>query len=299
MTRPTVAVAIVTCDRRHVLAECLESVRVQVESPDELLVIDNGSSDGTAEFVRRHYPEARLIEFGHNLGCAPARNVAAKNLGSDWIFFFDDDSVLEPGAVAAVRAAALADPAVAVIAPQIVHVLPSGEERFAGGPARRVHTFTGQCALRREAMLEVGLYPSFKYGAEEQDLGFRLLDQGYAIRFDPAVVLRHSPFATVRDPNLDMCSKLVNHVVVRWKYLPLWLAFGATLRTVALNAYLSIRNGQVPGYLTALAALPRAIRDGLRERQPVRRETIRLYRELSRDHALPAALPPTREGRSS
>jgi len=105
---PTVTAVVVTYNRRHLLLESLAAVLAQSRAPDAVIVVDNASADGTADAVRKAFPGVRLAELARNSGGAGgfAAGVALALAGAaDLIWLMDDDTVPEPGALAALLAA--------------------------------------------------------------------------------------------------------------------------------------------------------------------------------------------------
>ena len=105
---PTVIAVVVTCNRRQLLLEALAAVHAQSRAPDAVIVVDNASTDGTAAAVRRHYPSVRLAGLTRNTGGAGGfayGTALALAGGADLIWFMDDDTVPEPGALRALLAA--------------------------------------------------------------------------------------------------------------------------------------------------------------------------------------------------
>lgn len=101
---PRVAAVVVTWNRRELLLESLAAVYAQTRPPDVVIVVDNASADGSADAVREHFPAARLTTLSHNTGGAGgfAGGMAlALADGADLIWLMDDDTVPEPGALAA------------------------------------------------------------------------------------------------------------------------------------------------------------------------------------------------------
>ena len=90
MSRPTVSVVIPTYNSQETIKGALESVYSQSVPPDEVLVIDDESSDNTCAIVTSNFPEVRLIKK-HNGGPSSARNLGIKNAKSEWIAFLDAD----------------------------------------------------------------------------------------------------------------------------------------------------------------------------------------------------------------
>jgi rhamnopyranosyl-N-acetylglucosaminyl-diphospho-decaprenol beta-1,3/1,4-galactofuranosyltransferase len=99
---PRVIAVIVTYNRRELLLEALAAVRSQSREPEQVIVVDNASTDGTAAAVRRGHPSVRLAELTRNTGGAggfAAGAALALAAGADLIWFMDDDTVPEPDAL--------------------------------------------------------------------------------------------------------------------------------------------------------------------------------------------------------
>lgn len=103
-----VVALVVTFNRRELLLEALAAVDAQERVPDAIVVVDNASTDGTSDAVRAAHPEIRLVELARNTGGAGGFAVGmmqALDLGADLVWLMDDDTVPEPGALAALLAA--------------------------------------------------------------------------------------------------------------------------------------------------------------------------------------------------
>jgi len=105
---PRVIAVIVTYNRQQLLAEALGAVLAQTRAPDAVIVVDNASTDGTAAAVRGRFPGVRLVALDANYGGAGGfacgMDLALRD-GADLIWVMDDDTVPEPGALAAALAA--------------------------------------------------------------------------------------------------------------------------------------------------------------------------------------------------
>ncbi|MGD9255575.1 MAG: glycosyltransferase family A protein, partial [Chromatiales bacterium] len=86
----TISVIIPTCNRVETLPRALDSVLAQTLSVDEVIVVDDGSTDGTADLVRASYPQVRLLQQP-NRGVSAARNRGIRKATGDWIAFLDSD----------------------------------------------------------------------------------------------------------------------------------------------------------------------------------------------------------------
>jgi GT2 family glycosyltransferase len=101
---PRVVAVLVTWNRRSLLAESLAAVRDQVRPPDAVVVVDNASTDGSAELVRADFPFVHLLELGTNIGGAggfAAGLARGLTLDADLVWLLDDDTVPEPTALSA------------------------------------------------------------------------------------------------------------------------------------------------------------------------------------------------------
>jgi GT2 family glycosyltransferase len=92
-----IAAIIVTCNRRQVLNDLLDDLLCQSRKPDVILVVDNGSEDGTVELVKKHFPLVKLIELKHNIGLMGGLGIGIKTAfeqGYDAVLSMDDDARL-------------------------------------------------------------------------------------------------------------------------------------------------------------------------------------------------------------
>ncbi|RAY14245.1 glycosyl transferase [Actinomadura craniellae] len=115
-----VVAVVVTYDRRELLAEALAALRAQTRPADAVVVVDNASSDGTPELLRERFPEVEAYRLARNTGGAggfAAGIGRALERGADLIWVMDDDTVPEPGALAALLAVA---PGAALVASRVV-----------------------------------------------------------------------------------------------------------------------------------------------------------------------------------
>lgn len=90
-----VAVVIVTWNAARFIRGCLESLRSLARPPAETVVVDNDSSDGTAEVVRGGFPEVRLIESGRNAGYCRANNVGIRETTRPFVLVLNPDTTLD------------------------------------------------------------------------------------------------------------------------------------------------------------------------------------------------------------
>lgn len=102
--KPSISVIIPSYNRRHTLGRALDSVLAQTDPADEVIVVDDGSSDGTDEFIASHYPDIIYLQQG-NRGVSAARNKGILAAHSEWIALLDSDDEWLPEKLARQRQA--------------------------------------------------------------------------------------------------------------------------------------------------------------------------------------------------
>jgi GT2 family glycosyltransferase len=113
-----IAVAIVNYNTREHLRACLASVRL--ERPREVVVVDNASSDGSAEMVRAQYPSVRLRANERNLGYGAAANQAVGCCTAEYVLLLNSDTLLQPGALKALSDYLAQHACAAIVGPRLV-----------------------------------------------------------------------------------------------------------------------------------------------------------------------------------
>lgn len=223
-TRPLLSVVIVTYRRRDLLSECLTSVRralTEISRGVELIVVDNGSSDGTAAFVRERFAEAHVIEISENQGFTPAVRLGIERARGDWIALLNDDVTVEPRALAILVEAGQREPDIGSVAvqmrfssrPQIINSagievdsLGVASDRLLGRPITASETApvevfgaSGGAAVYRRQMLESigGFDDSFFAYLEDVDVAWRARMRGWRALYAPAAVAHHHHSATL------------------------------------------------------------------------------------------------------
>jgi glycosyltransferase involved in cell wall biosynthesis len=97
--RSSISLIVATYNRGPALARTLDSVFAQTLPPTEVVVVDDCSTDGTGDWARDHYPQARVVRPERNLRTSGARNFGARHAAGDVLVFLDHDDELMPHAV--------------------------------------------------------------------------------------------------------------------------------------------------------------------------------------------------------
>ena len=121
MTPPKLSIVIVSFNTRPDLERCLESLTASPPAlPHEIVVVDNASSDGSVEAVRRRWPVIRVIVQPENLGFAIANNTGIRASSGGMVLLLNSDCVVPAGAIDRLAERLLAHPAAAVAGPMLV-----------------------------------------------------------------------------------------------------------------------------------------------------------------------------------
>jgi len=249
---PLVYCLVLNLNRRELLRETLDSVQRMTYPNFRLVVIDNGSNDGSQEMVRSGYPSAALIENGTNLGFGEGNNVGMRytmKQGSQWIFLLNNDIVVDPNLLTELMNAAMAEPDVGILGPKIYYHAEANTLWYAGG---RINYFTGVishrgvrqedrgqydaagdteyvtgCAflVRREVLETVGLFDAVYCPAysEDADLCVRAQRAGYRLRYVPQAKLWHKVSASSGGGMTPMKTRLkVEHNLIFFRRYARW-----------------------------------------------------------------------------
>jgi GT2 family glycosyltransferase len=214
-----VAVIVLNWNGRDITAECLESLQLVTYPNFEVILVDNGSADGSAEFFRRNYPLVLLLENGQNLGFAGGNNAGIKTAlqrGADYVLLLNNDIIVDPDFLSQMVAAGEAHSEVGFLGPKIYYYDRPNVMWYAGGEIslRRglsrhygfgendrgqyedpsyVNFVTG-CSLlvKCDAIRNIGFLDEamFCYG-EDADLCIRARKAGYCGYYVPAAKVWH------------------------------------------------------------------------------------------------------------
>ena len=190
------------------LGPCLEGLLAQTLPPNEILVIDDGSRDATAEIASK-YAAVTLIQHGTNKGLAAARNTAMRAARNELVASIDADCVANPNWLAQLSAS-LTDPSVVGVGGKLIE----GIQKNTADRWRAVHMaqhwgdapihnprflFGSNNLFRKSAVLAVGGYDeSMRTNGEDVDLSRRLRDKGWNFLYVPAAVATHLRHDTTR-----------------------------------------------------------------------------------------------------
>jgi GT2 family glycosyltransferase len=214
-TTPLISVIIPNLDGITYLPQCLSSLRKQTFDDFEIIVVDNGSVDGSAEFIKREFPFVRLIALSENSGFAGGCNIGIKASSGNYVALLNNDTEVDPHWLEELFKAAEKDSKTGMVASKILLnentreidsvgmlIHPDGIGRQRGRGEIDIGQFdnddevlypSGCAALYKKKMLdEIGLFDEdfFAY-CEDTDLGLRGIWAGWRAVLAPMAIVYH------------------------------------------------------------------------------------------------------------
>lgn len=233
------SIVIVTHNQLAYTRQCLESIRFFTEEPYELIVVDNGSTDGTVPWLRRQ-TDVRLIENPENRGFPAAVNQGLQSAGGRQMVLLNNDTLVTTGWLRRMLEACRQDSRIGLVGPCSNNV--SGPQQIAvsyrhlsdmdgfawdwgqaqGGNLQDVDRLVGFCLLiQRELLQDVGLFDErFGIGCyEDDDYCLRARNAGYRAVIAKGAFVHHFGSQTFRHSGVDFAANLEKN---RVKYEKKW-----------------------------------------------------------------------------
>jgi hypothetical protein len=225
---PLVYAVVLTFNHYEDTYECLTSIQELNYESLKILVVDNGSTDGTPEEVQADFPEVEVIETGHNLGVPWGYNVGfsyALQAGAEYVLMLNNDTVVDPQLLTHLMVAGEPDPQAGIMVPKILYYDDPEVVWSVGGRYRTfppAHVILGQdrpssefdepfyleyalsCGLliHRRAFESAGLFdPGYFFFFDDWDFTHRVRASGLHIIFVPEAEMWHKISKSTRDSN--------------------------------------------------------------------------------------------------
>jgi len=280
------SVVIPNWNGRDLLGKYLPSV---VEAMDgnplnEILVVDNGSHDGSAEFVRQNFPSVRVLGLERNLGFGGGSNAGFRAATNDIVVLLNSDMRVDAGFLAPLLQG-FTDPQVFAVSCQIFLSDPQKRREETGltegwwrdGALRVGHREDpevkalfpcfygggGSCAFDRRKFLELGGFDELfaPFYLEDTDLGYLAWKRGWKVLYQPAGIVYHEHRGTIGKTFSsayiqDVLKK--NFILFCWKNIHEWRRLGNHFLFTFLGSLLSVAFGEEPGRAT-LGGFARAV----------------------------------------
>lgn len=251
---PKVSIIILNWNGKEDTIECLESLK-HIRYPNyEILLVDNGSTDGSVECFKEKYPKIEIIENKKNLGFAEGNNVGIRKVmerSTNYILLLNNDTVVDPEFLGELVKVADSDPKIGIVGAKIYYYEYNGKKdilNFAGGQInffkgetyhiglnntdkgqydylRTVQYIEGSCMLiKKDVIRDIGvLDPDYFAYWEETDYCVRTLNKGYSIYYVPNAKIWHKIGASTKKDNNMLYLYLMtrNRILFMRKNAPL------------------------------------------------------------------------------
>lgn len=247
---PLVSIVILNWNGKIYLKKCLLSLQCLTYPNYEVIVVDNGSSDGSPEIVKRDFKNVRLIANKCNLGVAKANNIGIKASNGDFVALLNNDVVVDPCWLSNLMQTAMQSPKIGIASGIVLQGKPSNHiweigksmDAFTGTSWRigygkkfdelektsNIDYFSTCAALiRKELVKTFGLIDEgyFVYG-EDADWAFCARRAGYECRLVPSAIIWHEGSASTKEiPSKRFYLLSVTNFRLYFKQFPLKYLF--------------------------------------------------------------------------
>ncbi len=279
MTR--ISVVIPTWNGSKTIETCISSLQKQSLPPTEIIVVDNGSSDKTAQIVSKRFPKVKLICLPTNTGVSGGRNtgITAAGKKSSHIFVFDHDMIADPRLLAELVSTANRHSA-GIVTPKIYYLRP---KNFIWAAGTGINLWTGQVLFRngidkgqfdqetevqvtpaamlisRQVLNTIGNFDERIFASwEDTDFCFRASHAGFTIYYSPKAIAYHNLSFDIKDEAGRLLTRYPfqigrNRIVFMKRFGKSWPVFLIFLPVYILYyGYLALKFWQFRGYLLFL-----------------------------------------------
>ncbi len=266
---------------------------------NEIIVVDNGSTDGSADFVRQQFPEVKLVALERNLGFGGGSNAGVRAAINDIVVLLNSDMRVEPGFLAPLLSG-FSDDRVFAVSCQILFTDPAKRREETGltqgwweeGGLRVRHRIDdqigdlypcfygggGSCAFDRRKFLELGGFDPLlePFYLEDTDLGYQAWKRGWKVLYQPRSVVYHEHRGTIGKRFTESQIQAVlskNFILFVWKNIHEWRRLLSHFFFTYAGALVSVAFGDSPrragmsGLGRAFLQLPGAMQSRWRARQ--------------------------------
>jgi glycosyltransferase involved in cell wall biosynthesis len=290
MSRPQATVVITTKNRKEDLRKSIASALSQTVDL-EVLVIDDGSADGTFDLVREEFPDVRIHRSETSQGLIVQRNRGATLAKTPIVVSIDDDAIFSTSTIMEATLNGFNHPRVGAVAIPVVDVNRSPEVRNQAPDVEKnyaIYDYIGTAhALRRDIFLKLGGYREILiHQGEEEDYCIRMLNEGFITKAGRGDPIHHFESPRRNWTRMDYFGAR-NKVLYAWYNVPFPQLPVHLAATTFKTATLSPKPGRLLTRLRGVMNAYMGIIAGHHRRQPVADNIYQISRELKRRGPLP------------
>jgi GT2 family glycosyltransferase len=295
MDKPKVSIIVVTYNKKECALECIKSLKRLDYQNYEIMIIDNGSTDGTSEAIQQSFPDVKLIHCDRNLGVSRAYNLGIKRSDGEYVLLFDHDLIASRTMLSELIAVAQGDPKIGLVGP-IIYYYEDPRRVWAFGTS--VNLITGKGSfnawgqidngqfdqvievqvlptymIKREVFKRIGLLDEiFFLTYEDNDICFRAREAGYKSVCAPKAKAWHIVPLDRRASDIKLLSrtffiaknriifmkkhaKSLNFLIFILFFLPLYTIW-YSVKALSLKSISSLINFWC-GILSGLSSIPK------------------------------------------
>jgi GT2 family glycosyltransferase len=296
METALISILVVTWNRKKDVLETIQSIYDQSYKNFEIIVVDNGSGDGTVDALREFWPDVKIVALDRNVGISAGRNAGIEIARGDIVFCLDSDASLEQSALTNLARKFNEDSVLGVINSKIVNAV---TKEIDGGPGwayseeqkanQNVEFLSwsfseGGAAIRKQVLDQIGgFWELLFFGCEGQELSLRVWDAGYKVLYYPDSVVYHraSPQQRVDGKARDSLFFKNNLYIYIARY-PFWLLMIIAPLKIGAVVIRAARRGYLMEILRTLFEVLKALPLILKHRKAIRNNTAFLYLKLQR-----------------
>ncbi len=293
---PLISIIIVNYNGEGLLQSCLESVYAQHYADIEVIVVDNGSRDGSAEYLKEHFPHVFTLSLAKNVGFPAANNEGLRYARGAYILLLNNDAEVSKDCITNLHAAMEADPTAGICATKILvagrDLIDSAGDGFSSnlkgfkrGEGKPAHLYNGSeyvfgaCAgaamYRKKMIEEIGfLDDDFFLIYEDTDFNLRAQLAGWKVRYVPSARVHHKVRSTIGDmSDIAIFYSLRNSELARIKNVPCGIFVRCLpsyfLATFLEFLYFGIRHRKLMLFLRAKLEVLRLLPKMLKKRRAI------------------------------
>jgi len=296
---PEISVIIPNWNGKQFLEDCLGAMRGQTFRDFETILVDNGSTDGSVEYVRQRFPEVNLSPLPNNLGFTGGNIAGYAQAGGNLIVLLNNDTEAHPNWLEEIHSASRANPEAGSFASKMMYfddrgrvencgfdmgiagaTVDLGRDEIDGTTWSQPRKVFGGCggavAYRRKMLEEIGfLDPDFVMIYEDVDLSFRAQLRGYECVYVPGAIVYHRYRVTIgKAPSRQVFYSQRNIEFVYLKNMPLGLILRSAPQRLLYEVGAAIyfgRQGTGFAFLRAKLDVLRCLRSILRKRREIQK----------------------------